>query len=60
MIEMIDFQGKKWQVVGKCSGERIDDHTKLKKNYGCDLVLRDKQEMFLILDEIIDAEFTEI
>ena len=43
MIEMIDFQGKKWQVVGKCSGERIDDHTKLKSMYGCDLVLKNNQ-----------------
>ena len=39
MIEMIDFNGKKWQVVGKCSEERIDDHTKLKKQYGCGPVL---------------------
>ena len=60
MIEMIDFQGKKWQVVGKCSGERIDDHTKLKKMYGCDLVLRNNQNQFWMLNEIIDAEFTEI
>ena len=45
--EMIDFQGKKWQVVGKCSGERIDDHTKLKENYGCDLVLKNNQGCFL-------------
>ena len=60
MIEMIDFQGKKWQVVGKCSGERIDDHTKLKENYGCDLVLKNSQGMFFVLDEIIDVEFEDI
>jgi len=60
MIEMIDFQGKKWQVVGKCSGERIDDHTTLKKNYGCDLVLKNNQNNFYMLNEIIDVEFTEI
>ena len=57
---MIDFNGKKWQVVGKCSGERIDDHTKLKENYGCDLVLKNNQNQFFMLNEIIDAEFTEI
>ena len=60
MIEMIDFQGKKWQVVGKCSGERIDDHTTLKENYGCDLVLKNGENIFFMLNEIIDAEFTEI
>ena len=60
MIEMIDFNGKKWQVVGKCSGEHIDDHTKLKENYGCDLVLKNNQNQFFMLNEIIDVEFTEI
>ena len=60
MIEMIDFNGKKWQVVGKCSGERNDDHTKLKENYGCDLVLKNNQNEFFMLNEIIDAEFTDI
>ena len=60
MIEIIDFQNKKWQVVGKCSGERIEDHTKLKSQYGCDLVLRNGENIFFMLNEIIDAEFTEI
>ena len=60
MIEMIDFQGKKWQVVGKCSGEHIDDHTKLKENYGCDLVLKNNKNQFFMLNEIIDAEFEDI
>ena len=60
MIEMIDFNGKKWQVVGKCSGERIDDHTTLKKSYGCDLVLKNNQNVFFMLDKIIDVEFEDI
>ena len=60
MIEMIDFNGKKWQVVGKCSRERIDDHTKLKSMYGCDLVLKNNENQFFMLNEIIDAEFTDI
>ncbi len=60
MIEMIDFNGKKWQVVSKCSGERIDGHTKLKEKYGCDLVLKNNQNEFFMLNEIIDAEFTDI
>ena len=59
-MEIIDFQDKKWVVRSKIQGNRVDDPTQLKKNYDCDLVLRDKQGMFLILDEIIDAEFEEI
>ena len=57
---MIDFQGKKWQVVGKCSGERIDDHTKLKSQYRCDLVLKNNQNQFWMLNKVIDAEFEEL
>ena len=60
MIEMIDFNGKKWQVVGKVEGNRIDDHTKLKSQYGCDLVLRNNQNQFFMLNEIIDVEFENI
>jgi len=60
MFEMIDFQDKKWRVVGKIRGNRIDDHTKLKENYGCDLVLKNNQNMYFMLDEIIDVEFEDI
>ena len=60
MIKMINYNGKKWQVIAKCSGERVDDHTKLKSMYGCDLVLKNNQNEFFMLNEIIDAEFTEI
>jgi len=60
MIEMIDFQNKKWQVVGKCSGERVDDHTKLKSQYQCDLVLKNNQNQFWMLNKVIDVEFDEL
>jgi len=60
MIKMIDYNGKKWQVVGKCSGERINDHTKLKENYSCDLVLKNSENIFFMLNEVIDAEFEEL
>ena len=60
MFEMIDFQDKKWRVVGKIRGDRIADHTKLKENYGCDLVLKNNQNMYFMLDEIIDVEFEDI
>jgi len=58
--EFIDFQGKKWVVVGKCSGERVDDHTKLKQQYQCDLVLKNNQNQFWMLQEVIDVEFEEL
>ena len=60
MFETIDFQGKKWKVIDKVDGSRIDDPSKLKENYGCDLVLKNNQNIFFILDEIIDAEFEDI
>ena len=60
MFEMIDYDGKKWKVVGKVEGNRIDDHTTLKKSYGCDLVLKNNQDIFFILDEVIDAEYEDI
>jgi len=58
-LELIDFQGKKWVVKAKLESHRVDDHTKLKKMYGCDLVLKNNQNIFFILDEVIDVEFTE-
>ena len=60
MFEMIDYDGKKWKVVGKVEGNRIDDHTTLKKSYVCDLVLKNNQNVFFMLDKIIDVEFEDI
>ena len=59
-MKLIDFQDKKWRVVGKVEGNRIDDHTTLKKSYGCDLVLKNNQNVFFMLDKIIDVEFEDI
>ena len=59
-MELIDFQDKKWRVVGKVKGNRIDDHTQLKEQYGCDLVLKNNDNMFFMLNEVIDVEFTEL
>ena len=58
--QMIDYDGKKWEVIAKCSGERVDDHTKLKSMYGCDLVLKNKENIFFMLNEVIDVEFEEL
>jgi len=55
--EFIDFQNKKWQVVGKVSGEKVDDHANLRKQWACDLVLKNNQNIFYMLREVIDVEF---
>ena len=60
MIEKLEFQGKLWQVIAKVEGHRVDDPSTLKESYGCDLVLKAKDNIFYILDEIIDAEFEEL
>jgi len=59
-LETLDFQGKRWQVINKVDGRLVDDHTALKKSYGCDLVIKNNQNIFFILNELIDAEFEEI
>ena len=59
-MEILDFQGKRWLVKTKVEGRRVDDPNTLKEMYGCDMVIRNNKNIFLILDEIIDAEFEEI
>ena len=59
-MEMIDFQGKKWRVLSKVEGKRVEDPNSLKDNYGCDMVIRNNQNVYFILDEIMDVEFEEI
>ena len=59
-MELIDFQGSKWVVKSKVDGSRIEDPSTLKKSYGCDMVIRNPQNIYFVLDEIIDAEFEDI
>ena len=59
-MELLDFQGKKWQVVSKVDGRRIDNPSTLKKSYGCDMVIRNPQNIYLMLNEIIDVEYEDI
>ena len=59
-MEMIDFQNKKWVVRAKLEENKVDDHSKLKSMYGADLVLKNNQGWFFVLDEVIDAEFEDI
>ena len=60
MFEKLEFQGKLWRVISKVEGHRVDDPNSLKDNYGCDLVIKNPQNIYFILDEIKDAEFEEI
>ena len=60
MIETLDFKGMKWHVKAKLDGRRLDDPSTLKENYGCDLVIKNAQNVYFILDEIIDVEFEEL
>ena len=59
-MEIIDFQGKKWVVKSKVDGSRLDDPSTLKKSYGADMVIKNSQNIYFVLDEVIDAEFEDI
>ena len=60
LMERMDFQGKHWRVVGKIPSRLIDDPNGLKKSYGCDLVIKDRNNIFFILDDILEGEFEEM
>tara|TARA_Y100000996_G_C22324199_1_gene561677 strand:+ start:498 stop:680 length:183 start_codon:yes stop_codon:yes gene_type:complete len=60
MFEHIEFQNKLWNVKAKVDGSRLDDPSTLKKSYGCDMVLRNSQNIYFILDEIIDVDYEKI
>ena len=60
MFEHIEFQGKLWQIVGKAKGNLVDNPKSLKKNYGCDMVIKDPRNIYLMLNEIIDVEYEDI
>ena len=60
MFEKLEFQGKLWKVLDKVEGHRLDDPSTLKENYGADLVIRNSQDVYFVLDKIIDVEFEDI
>ena len=49
-MEIISFQDKKWQVISKVDGRRLDDPSTLKKNYGCDMVIRNPQKCLFYVE----------
>ena len=60
MFEKLEFQGKLWQVIAKVEGHRLDDPSTLKQSYGCDMVIKNPQNIYFMLNEIIDVEYEEI
>ena len=60
MFEKLEFQGRLWRVCAKVDGGRVDNPSTLKDNYGCDMVIRNNQNVYFILNEIIDVEFEEV
>ena len=60
MVEKLEFQGKMWQIIGKVPGNRIDNPGSLKKSYGADMVIRNPQNIYFVLNEIIDVEYEDI
>ena len=60
MFEKLQFQGKLWEVKSKMDGRRINDPSTLKKRYGCDMVIRNPQNIYFALNEIIDVEYEDV
>ena len=60
MFEKLEFQGKLWKVCAKVEGHRVDDPNSLKEIYGCDLVIRSNQNIYLMLNEVIDVEYEDV
>ena len=60
MFDKLEFQGKLWEVKSKVDGRRIDDPSTLKEMYGCDMVIKNSQNIYFILNKVIDAEFEEL
>ena len=60
MIEKLEFQGKLWRIISKVNGNRLDDPSTLKESYGADLVIRNPQNIYFVLEEIIDVEYEDI
>ena len=60
MFEKLEFQGKMWDIIAKVEGHRLDDPSTLKKNYGADMVIRSPQNIYFVLNEIIDVEYEDV
>ena len=59
-MEILDFQDKRWLVKTKVDGRHVDNPSTLKEMYMCDMVIRNSQNIYFILNEIIDVEYEDI
>ena len=60
MIEKLEFQNKVWQVIAKVDGSRTDNPSTLKKSYDCDMVIRNPQNVYFMLNKVIDVDFEDV
>ena len=60
MFEKLEFHGKLWRVIAKVDGSRIDNPSSLKQSYQCDMVIKNSQNIYFVLNEIIDVEYEDI
>ena len=60
MFEKLEFQGKMWDIIAKVEGHRLDDPSTLKKSYHADMVIRNPQNIYFVLNEIIDVEYEDV
>ena len=60
MFEKLEFQGRLWKVCAKVDGRLVENPSTLKENYRCDMVIRNPQNIYLMLNEIIDVEYEDI
>ena len=59
-MEKLEFQNKMWRVLAKVEGKRVEDSNSLKDDYGCDMVIKNPQNIYFMLNEIIDVEYEDI
>ena len=59
-MELITFNNKRWRVITKVPINSVESTLDLKKMYRADLILSNKRLHYYVLEEIIDADFTEI
>ena len=56
----INFVTENPSINGKQINLTLPRTSTLKKNYGCDMVIRNPQNIYFMLNEIIDVEYEEI
>ena len=60
MFEKLEFQGKLWRIISKVDGNRLDNPSTLKESYGADMVIRSPQNIYFMVNKVIDVDFEDI